>query len=47
MVHDCISTLTNYSGLKIDEHGTGNVLASSSLAEEGVEGVVATSDGLV
>ena len=39
--------LTNYGRLEIDEHGTGNVLASSGLAEEGVEGVVTTSDGLV
>ena len=32
------------SGLKINEHGTGDVLASTSLGEEGVEGVVAGSD---
>jgi len=39
--------LVNYSGFKIDEDGTGNVLASSGLAEERVEGVVSTPDGLV
>jgi len=39
--------LIDYSWLEIDEHGTGNVLAGSGLAEEGVEGVVTTSDGLV
>jgi hypothetical protein len=33
--------------LKIDEDGTGNVLASTSLREEGVERVVTTSNGLV
>jgi len=32
---------------KIDEDGTGNVLASSGLAEEGVERIVTTSDGFV
>jgi hypothetical protein len=43
-----ISTvLTDDSGLQIDEDGTGNVLASAGLAEEGVEGVVTTADGLV
>ena len=39
--------LTNYGWLEIDEDGTGNVLASSGLAEEGVEGIITTSDGLV
>jgi len=37
----------NYCGLKINENSPGDVLASSSLAEEGVEGVVASSNGLV
>jgi len=32
---------------QIDEDSTGDVLASSSLAEEGVEGVVTTTNGLV
>ena len=40
-------SLTDHSGLEIHEHSTGNMLASSSLAEEGVEGVVTTTDGLV
>ena len=38
---------TDDGGLQVDEDGTGHVLSSASLAEEGVEGVVATSDGLV
>ena len=38
---------TNYSWLEIDKDSTGNVLASSGLAEEGVEGIITTSDGLV
>ena len=40
-------SLTNYGWLKIDHDSTGNVLASSGLAEEGVEGIITTSDGLV
>ena len=39
--------LTDNGGLKINEDSTGNVLASAGLAEEGVEGVITTSDGLV
>ena len=38
---------TNYSWLEINKHSTGNVLSSSSLGEEGVEGVITTSDRLV
>jgi len=41
------SFLTNDGWLKINEHGSWYVLASSSLAEEGVKGVITTSDGLV
>jgi hypothetical protein len=37
----------NDSGLEIKEHGTGNVLASTSLGEEGVEGIVSVTNGLV
>ena len=37
----------NDGGLQVEEDSTGNVLSSSSLAEEGVEGIIATSDGLV
>jgi hypothetical protein len=33
--------------LKIDEDGTRDVLASTSLGKEGVEGVITTTDGLV
>merc|ERR1711894_868967 len=37
----------NYSWLQIDEDATRDVLASSGLAEEGVERIITTSDGLV
>jgi len=44
----CSSTdLVNHGRFQINEDGTGNVLASAGLAEKGVEGVIATSDGLV
>jgi hypothetical protein len=36
-----------HSGLQVNEDGTGHVLASTSLREEGVERVIATADGLV
>ena len=39
--------LTDNSGLKIDEDGAGHVLAGTSLAEERVEGIITTTDGLV
>jgi hypothetical protein len=39
--------LIDNSGLKIEEDGTGYMLSSSSLREEGVERVITTSDGLV
>jgi hypothetical protein len=39
--------LVTHSGLKIDEHAPGYVLASTSLREKGVERVVAAADGLV
>jgi hypothetical protein len=35
------------SGFQVNEDGAGDVLASTSLGEEGVESVVATTDGLV
>ena len=41
------SDLIDDGGLKIQEDGPGDVLSSSGLAEEGVEGVISTSDGLV
>ena len=41
------SDLIDDSWFQIDEDGTWNMLASTSLGEEGVEGVVTTSDGLV
>jgi hypothetical protein len=39
--------LINDSGLKIEENTSGDVLASSSLTEKGVESIITTSDGLV
>lgn len=41
------SDFINHSGLQIQEHGTGHVLASTSLREEGVEGVISISNRLV
>ena len=44
----CAGTnLVNDSWLEIDEDGTWNVLASTSLGEEGVESIIANADGLV
>jgi len=42
-----IKTLTNNSGLQVNEDSTRHVFASPSLTEERVEGVVSTSNGLV
>jgi hypothetical protein len=39
--------LIDDGGLEIEEDATGDVLASTSLGEEGVESVIATADGLV
>jgi len=39
--------LTDYSRFEIDENCTGNVFASTSLAEEGVKAVVSSSNSLV
>jgi len=39
--------LINYSWLQINKDGTWHMLASACLAEEGVEGVISTSDGLI
>jgi hypothetical protein len=41
------SDLINYGGFKIDEDGTRHVFAGTSFAEEGVERIITTSDGLV
>ena len=35
------------SGFEIEENTSGDVLASSSLGEEGVEGIITTTDGLI
>jgi len=39
--------LIDDGGLKIEEDTSGDVLSSTSLGEEGVEGIIATTDGLV
>eukprot|EP00961_Rhodomonas_salina_P067414 905370-Rhodomonas_salina.1 len=39
--------LVDHSGLEIDEHAAGHVLAGTSLRKEGVEGIVTAADGLV
>merc|ERR1712072_907849 len=39
--------LIDHGGLKIEVDAAGHVLASAGLGEEGVEGVIATADGLV
>jgi len=41
------SDLIDNGGLEIEEDGTGDVLASTSLGEEGVESIITTTDGLV
>jgi len=41
------SDLIDDSGLEIEEDAAGNVLASASLGEEGVEGIITTTNGLV
>ena len=38
---------TNNRWFQIDKYGPGDVLACASLTEEGVEGIVSTTDGLV
>jgi len=37
----------NDGGLEIEEHGAGDVLTSTSLGEEGVESIIATTDSLI
>merc|ERR1719262_1924537 len=39
--------LIDHSRLQVDVHGTGHVLASTGLREEGVEGIVSAADGLI
>jgi len=41
------SHFITYTGFKIDVHGAGNVLASTSFGEKGVERVVAATNSLV
>jgi hypothetical protein len=39
--------LINHSGLKINKHGTRDMLPSTSLTEEGVESIITSSNSLV
>jgi len=39
--------LVTHGGLKVDVYGAGYVLAGTSLGEEGVEGIIAATDGFV
>merc|ERR1719222_678946 len=39
--------LIDHSRLQVDVHGTGHVLACTSLREKGVEGIIASTDGLI
>jgi hypothetical protein len=39
--------LIDYGWFQVDENGSWDVFASTSFTEEGVEGVITTSDGLV
>eukprot|EP00882_Tetradesmus_deserticola_P017904 GHRQ01019207.1.p1 GENE.GHRQ01019207.1~~GHRQ01019207.1.p1 ORF type:complete len:185 (+),score=11.07 GHRQ01019207.1:953-1507(+) len=41
------ANLIDHGGLEVEEDAAGHVLARASLAEEGVEGIIATTDGLV
>jgi len=41
------SDFVDNGGFEIEEDGSGNVLSGTSLGEEGVEGVVTTTDSLV
>ena len=39
--------LIDNGGLEIEEDAAGDVLAGTSLGEEGVESIIATTDGLI
>ena len=41
------TNLIDDGGLEIDEDSSGDVLASAGFGEEGVEGVITATDGLV
>lgn len=41
------SDFINNGRLKIEEDGSGDVFAGTSLGEEGVEGIITTTDGLI
>ena len=38
---------TDNCGLQINKHSSGHMFASSCLGEEGIEGIIASPDGLV
>ncbi len=40
-------TLTDDSGLQVHKNSPGDVFSSSSLTEEGVEGIISSSESLV
>lgn len=39
--------LVHHGGLEIDHDAAGHMLASTSLGEEGVEGIITATDGLI
>jgi len=41
------SDFINNGGFKIEENGSGDVFSSSSFTEEGVEGIISSSNGFV
>merc|ERR1719353_43344 len=41
------ANLVNHSRLQVDVYSTGHVFACTSLREEGVEGIIASADGLI
>ena len=40
-------TLTNNGRFEVDKHSSGDVLSSARLAEEGIKGIVSSTDGFV
>ena len=46
-MHGVYTLLTDDSGFQVDKDGSRNMLSCSSLTEEGVEGVISSSNSLV
>jgi len=44
---DSSSDLINYGWLQVDKYGPGDMLASSSFREKGVEGIISSSNSFV